>query len=759
MVDNTAHYDWQLAKQPDSSELAGLAQQLNVSPFLARLLWQRDITTPAAWTAFTQPQTASLHDPLQLHDMQKAVDRITKAVAAGEKITIYGDYDVDGLTSSAIMKEAIESIGGEPDVFIPDRFTDGYGPNAAVYKYLQASGTQLVVTVDNGVAGKAVIDAAMAAGMDVVVTDHHELPEDLPNAVAVVHPRHPAGDYPFGDLSGAGVAFKVATALLGEVPMDSIDLAALGTIADLVSLTDENRVLVQLGLAMIRTQPRVGLAALLQVAGIDPATVDEQTVGFGIAPRLNALGRLGDANPGVTLLTTFDDDEAASLAANVNARNEERQGLVRKIAQQALAMANEPENAAKRTLILARSGWHEGVLGIVASHVVEATGKPTLVLNIAADGQNAKGSGRSVAGYHLFKSLEPAKAAMTHFGGHAMAVGLTMPVANLETVHEAMEKAAAVSLKDQAQPALAVAARLDASELTLENYQALRQLAPFGQGNPEPVFSVLPQRIDGVRQIGKGKDHLKFQADGIDVIAFGSGDQASDLAAATQAKLAVTLDQNTWQGRTSLQLRLSDWQLQAPAVIDLRLPQPSAEQFRGAFTYVFFDPQMLTRMSRRFQFGGPTMLAKDLAPDTSNVVLVDLPADEASLQAAMNHVQLPVRVVFAADPAHLVALPSRQECGRVLLYLRQHPGFDKHHLPALAQAVHVTTQQAIFAVQVFFELEFVKIEGALISVNPHPTKTPLDQAQVYLKRQAFLALAAHLQTDDRQALTQRLTQF
>jgi single-stranded-DNA-specific exonuclease len=510
---------------------------------------------------------------------------------------------------------------------------------------------------------------------------------------------------------------------------------------------------------MIRTQPRVGLAALLQVAGIDPATVDEQTVGFGIAPRLNALGRLGDANPGVTLLTTFDDEEAEHLATNVNARNEERQGLVRKISQQALAMANDPENATKRTLILAQSGWHEGVLGIVASHVVEATGKPTLVLNIAADGQNAKGSGRSVAGYHLFKSLEPAKDAMTHFGGHAMAVGLTMPVANLETVHTAMEKAAAVSLKDAGKPQLAVTARLDANELTLANYEALRQLAPFGQGNPEPVFSILPARIDGVRQIGKGKDHLKFQVDGVDVIAFGMGAQADELTAANQAKLAITLDQNTWQGRTSLQMRLNDWQLQAPAVIDQRLPQPSAEQFRGAFTYAFFDPRVQVRLTRRFQFGGPTVLTKDLQPDTPDVVLVDLPNDESSLQAAMSHVQLPVRVVFAADPAVLVALPDRQECGRVLLYLRQHPGFDKHHLPALAQAVHLTTQQAIFAVQVFFELEFVKIEGALISVNPHPTPTPLDQAQVYIQRQTFLKLAAHLQTDDRQALTQRLTQF
>lgn len=751
-----AHFDWALMKQPESQTMQDLAEKLKVSPFLARLLWQRGITDPDQWAAFTNPSVTSLHDPMLLHDMDKAVARIQQAVTDQEKITIYGDYDVDGLTSASIMKEALESIGAEPEVFIPDRFADGYGPNADVYKYLQANGTQLLITVDNGIAGKAVIDPAMAAGMDVVVTDHHELPDELPNAVAVVHPRYPGSDYPFGDLSGAGVAFKVATALLDGPPMDAVDLAALGAICDLVSLTDENRTLVQLGLAQIRSGARVGLGALLEAAGIDPKTVDEQTVGFGIGPRLNAIGRLGDATPGVTLLTTFDDEEAARLAKNVDARNTERQGLVKKISQEAMQMADTPENQAAKTLVLAKSGWHEGVLGIVASHVVQNTGKPTLVLNISADGTSAKGSGRSIEGYHLFKSLQPANDAMTHFGGHAMAVGLTVPTANLDVIHQAMEAAAAISLKDAGEPKLNVAARLDAKELTLDNYQALRQLAPFGQGNPEPIFSLRPGALTGIRQIGKAKDHLKFTADGIDVIAFGLGDQAQALSDAAQVKLAVTLDQNTWQNRTSLQLRLQDWQLKAPDVIDLRLPQPSAEQFRGAFTYVFFDQLVHRQMTRRFQFGGPTLLAKDLTAPTENVVLVDLPHSEAQLEAVMQQVKLPVRVVFAQDPANLVAIPTRAEFGRVLVFLRQHPNFDKHHLPALAQMVHVTTQQAIFAVQVFFELQFVRIEGALISVSDHPEKKPLESATAYQQRVAFLALAKHLQQDPANVIQQRV---
>lgn len=753
---NSAHYDWQPAPAGDDATAKQLQATTGVTPLIAQLLVARGITTKAAYDDFVTPDLTKLHDPFLLHDMQKAVTRIQQAVANQEKITIYGDYDVDGLTSTSIMLEALQSVGAEPEVFIPDRFTDGYGPNRAVYSYLQKSGTQLVITVDNGVSGAAVIDEAMQNGLDVIVTDHHELPAVLPQTVAVVHPRHPDGQYPFGDLSGAGVAFKVATALLDSPPTDSLDLAALGAIADQVSLTDENRLFVQMGLRLINTQPRVGIAALLQAAKVDPQQVDETTVGFAIAPRLNALGRMGDATPGVTLLTTFDDEEAATIATDVNTLNEQRQTLVADISKTALEMANSPENQARRTLVLAHPGWHEGVLGIVASRVVDATGKPTIVLNISDDGLSAKGSGRSIAAYHLFNAIAPVRDQLTAFGGHAMAVGLTAPVANLPVLQQAMEEAAQATLQAVAKPVLPIAGQVAASQLTLANYQALRQLAPFGQGNPEPVFSFLPQRIDGVRQLGKTGAHLRFTADGLNVIAFGHGEQAAALQGAQQAKLAVTLDTNTWQGKTTVQLQLKDWQLQTPAVIDLRLPQASPEQFTGAYHYVFFDAKRRQQFTQRFTFGGPTLLASDLPAGTGDVVLVDLPADEAALAAVMAKVTLPVRVVFTAAPAELVALPTRHECGTVLAFLRSHPGYDKHQLGRVAQAVHLTIRQVVFAVQVFFELGFVKIEGALITAVQAPAKKALDSAVAYQHQAAFLALAQRLQTEDRPALTKRL---
>ncbi len=652
----------------------------------------------------------------------------------------------------------MNSLGADNvETFIPDRFTDGYGPNAEVYDYLRKNGTQLVITVDNGVGGASVIDQAMAAGMDVVVTDHHELPQVLPKAVAVVHPRHPDGHYPFNDLSGAGVAFKVASALLGEPATDCLDLAALGTVADIVSMTGENRLIVQMGLQMIHQQQRPGINALIKVADLDPEKVDETSIGFGIGPRLNALGRLGDANPGVTLLTTFDDDEADKLAANVNELNQKRQALVAKISQEALTIAQSPENQAKKTLIVAHAGWHEGVLGIVASHLVEATGKPTLVLNIAKDGQTAKGSGRSVPAYNLFKALDAARDQMTHFGGHAMAAGLTVPVANIPALHAAMEQAAAVALKDAPKPTLAISGRLEASDISLDNYHLMRKLAPFGPGNEEPTFVYVPKQVTDVQQMGKTKAHLRFSADGQKVVAFNRGGDAPSLTAASQVKLALRMDENTWQNRTSLQLRLVDWELKQPSVIDMRLPVASAEQFRGAYNYVFFDPKRKQAMTATFMFGGPVMMAQAVTTPLANAVLVDLPPDEATLNTLMTHVQLPVRVVFTAQAAELVAVPNRQECGSVLHFLAANPGFDKHHLPAAAKQVHLTIRQVILAVQVFFELGFVKIDGSQITVTAHPAKRALQESVAYQRQTAFLKLAHWLQTASRPALEAWLT--
>ncbi|EGV02634.1 DHH family protein [Streptococcus infantis SK970] len=308
-------YNWQFAPQVEDADFTKIAKSAGLSSEVACLLYQRGIRDESSLKKFLEPSLEDLHNPYLLHDMDKAVERIRQAIEQGELILVYGDYDADGMTSASIVKESLEQLGAECLVYLPNRFTDGYGPNASVYKYfIEQQGVSLIVTVDNGVAGHEAIDLAQSMGVDVVVTDHHSMPEVLPDAYAIVHPEHPKADYPFKHLAGCGVAFKLACALLEEVQVELLDLVAIGTIADMVSLTDENRIMVQYGLEVLRNTQRLGLQELFKVAGISSSDLTEETVGFQLAPRLNALGRLDDPNPAIDLLTGFDDEEVHEIA-------------------------------------------------------------------------------------------------------------------------------------------------------------------------------------------------------------------------------------------------------------------------------------------------------------------------------------------------------------------------------------------------------------------------------------------------------------
>jgi single-stranded-DNA-specific exonuclease len=415
-----AKYTWRLRESAElPAEFSEILKNEAINPLVGQLLWDRNIQNKESLEAFLRPTLENLYDPYLMHDMEKAVTRIQEAVANGEQILVYGDYDADGITSTTVMKEAIELIGGEVSFFLPNRFIHGYGPNLEVFKEKIESGTQLIITVDNGVAGHEALKYASDAGVDVIVTDHHELPSELPPAYALIHPKHPEGHYPFGDLAGVGVAFKVATALLGEIPVEFLDLVAIGTIADLVSLTDENRALVKIGLSVIQTGERIGLDMLIQLADLKKEGINEESIGFTIGPRLNALGRLGDADPGVILMTTFDEEEAAEIAAYINQQNEERKEIVAAITSEAFELIDPQEPVH----LVAKKGWHEGVLGIVAGRIMQNTGKPAIVLSINEEETAAKGSGRSVSALNLYDALSEIREVFTHFGGHHMAAG------------------------------------------------------------------------------------------------------------------------------------------------------------------------------------------------------------------------------------------------------------------------------------------------------------------------------------------------
>ncbi|MGQ4558699.1 single-stranded-DNA-specific exonuclease RecJ [Levilactobacillus hammesii] len=764
-----AQYQWNIKNvdQP-SAEAQQLAQQEKISPIVAQILWNRGYHTPAAAHDFLNPGPEQLHDPNLLHDMQKGVDRIEEAIGSDQQITIYGDYDADGVTSTSILYETLNEMGAKVNYYIPNRFTDGYGPNVAAFKKLIAAGTQLLVTVDNGVAGNEAIAAANEAGVDVVVTDHHELPAELPAAYAIIHPRYPGAEYPFGGLSGAGVAFKVAQALREEIPQDVLDLAAIGTVADLVPLVDENRVLVYFGLQLLKQDERPGLQALMTGAGIKPEELTEQSIGFGIAPRLNALGRLEDAAPAVELLTTPDFAVAKDLAQQTEDKNRHRQELVQQISQAALAQAEDADHRDRHALIISGHDWHEGVLGIVASKVVETTGKPALVLNVNADGR-AKGSGRSVPAFNLFAALDPHRDLMTAFGGHHMAVGLTVPSEQLAALADALDQEADHQHLAESGPAeVPVAAALDVAAVTPTLYQELAQLAPFGTDNSQPLFAFESATLTQIKAIGKDSSHLKFQLQEgphqLNAIQFGAGKYVPALTAApNDAAVLGAIEDNVWQGRHSLQLMVKDLKLTESPIRDERTTQLHQSMFQEPGTYVFFHQNVFRQLANQLPETATPLLydGSAVTPLSANttVFIVDCPDATSDLETALRQLQ-PAKVVaylYKKESLSQLGMPTRSQYAKLFKFVATHQQVDVgHQLAQLATFLQIPRTQLIFMIQVFFECGFVTIDHGLMTGVTHPAHKDLTTAPSYQLRQQQMQTETALLACPTAALTARL---
>ncbi|MGY3742060.1 single-stranded-DNA-specific exonuclease RecJ [Leuconostoc inhae] len=563
---------WQILPQPAEKTVRQLTTKLNIDSLTATVVAQKGYTTPEAAFQYLQPNINQLHDPMLLHDMDKAFERLTEAAFGGEKIVVYGDYDLDGMTSTAVMVEALEVLGADVTSYIPDRFHDGYGPNIDVYKRLIAEGVQIIVTVDNGVSGHEAVDYAMNQGVDVIITDHHELPPTLPNAYAVVHPRHPDGHYPFDDLSGVGVAFKVAQALLtdgqsitdkSDLPTEMLDLVALGEIADMVSLTDENRTLVSWGLKQINDNPRPGLVALLKNAGqIANQPVISETVSFKIAPRLNAVGRLGDARLALELLLSQDSDEASEIASQVEAINAQRQEIVEEVFSAAKQIALSDKHANDQVLVVAGENWHQGILGIVASRLVELLHKPVIVLSLIEG--IYKGSGRTYNQFDLYTLMGQYRALYDTFGGHASALGLAISPENLSTLRQQLTTLPALNVPEMS---VAVNMMLPVSQMAISVYDGLTLLEPFGTGNTQPTFGVQEPKIEKAVTMGSTKQHLKLTlTNQIEAVGFNHPDWATIVAHPTHISFVATMGLNYFRGQKKLQLLLTD--VSMPAVIE-----------------------------------------------------------------------------------------------------------------------------------------------------------------------------------------------
>lgn len=761
-----ARYEWEFSQNKNQQLANELQQQCQLSPLLTQLLIQRGIDSVEKAKQYLDPQLAELRDPFELHDMQKAVDRIQAAVANGEKIVIYGDYDADGITSTAVMYETLDEVGAQVEFFIPNRFTDGYGPNLDEYQRLIDGGAQLIITVDNGVSGAKEIEYANSRGVDVVITDHHELPEKLPEAAAIVHPKYPGSEYAGGDLSGVGVAFKTAWALTEEFPQEMLDLVAIGELADLVDVTGENRALITWGLKQLRQGMRPGLHQLVKLAKLNEDQLSDQDVGFGIAPRLNALGRIDDANEGVLLLTTMDDREGKEIAQEVENANQTRQQLVAKITDEALRQARASENTDRSTLLLLGHEWHQGVLGIVASRVVEETGKPTIVASVNDGDEIAKGSGRSHDGFDLFEALQKHRDLMTAFGGHAQACGMSFNVDQVDQLRAALEQEAkAQGLAESGPIKLDLAASLSPDDVNENLYDQLQRLAPFGPGNPEPVFAIHADRINNVKTMGKQQEHLKFELRGqknsAAVVAFGKADLAPLLLAGVPVTIAATLGINEWHGKRTAQLMLKDIKTQGTAILDQRTRQLLPGMFNETGYYVAFDQTLRENIAGHAHgivLDPQTALETDFKDQ--QVTIVDCPPDLAMLSALWQNGGQPAMIRLLLWEKHPIrfGLPNRQQFAMLYRFLRQYPEIANYRQqqPAMARSLLMPVEQLNWMITVFYEAKFVTINDGVLRLAEHPAHVDLEQTKCYQQHAAHLKSAQVLLYSDTHTLRKRV---
>jgi len=577
----TQKNEWNI--RPADARAEGLAKSLKISPLVAQVLLNRGITEVREGSVFLQPKLTELIRPVHMPGIEPAVERLRQAVEKKEKITIYGDYDVDGITGVSILWELLTLLGAPVDFYIPHRIEEGYGLNAEAVRSLAEAGTKVLVTVDCGIGGMDAADLAARLGMDLIVTDHHQPGPVLPAAVAIVHPALQES-YANQDSAGAMVAYKLAWALaeqfsggvrlepkLRQFMLNATSLAAIGTVADIVDLRGENRVLTSFGLQAVADSKLCGLQALIESAGLKGQGVDSYAIGFRLAPVLNAAGRMGHARLAVELLTSTSETKARQIADYLKDQNTQRQQCERKMFKEACAIVvergwNHPD---RRSIVLAAEGWHTGVLGIVASRLVDKFYRPAIMIN-ASPGESgaAQGSGRSVPGFCLLSAIQACSSHLATFGGHKMAAGLTIHPQKIGPFTEDFEAYAGENLTEEdAVARLDIDAVLPLRQFTRDAVNQIEMLGPFGQGNPKPIFATMGVRLlSAPRRVGAKGDHLQFtitdNTGTIRCVGFGMGNLEKKLLDNEFFSIAYEAQLNRYNGNTSVEFIASDIQFE-----------------------------------------------------------------------------------------------------------------------------------------------------------------------------------------------------
>ena len=550
----------------DSATIEDVAKVNNISKLLAKIMLARGIDTPEKINNFLNPEISSLYDPFLFNDMDLAVDAVINSINNNEKITIYGDYDVDGITSVAVLKSYLIERGANVAHYLPNRLEEGYGLNNEAIDKIAEDGTNLLITVDCGISAYEEIEYAKSKGMKVIVTDHHECPKVMPEAIAVIDAKRSDSNYPFPSLAGVGVTFKFIQAISKKLDLDRksylkyIDIVALGTIADIVPLVDENRIIVKYGLILMEQTRNIGLKALIDVSGYAKGEpINSTVISFGLAPRMNAAGRMGKADLALDLLLEKEPQKAINMAMELSETNKTRQNVEKEIIDEIINMVESQKLYEKDVIVVHNEGWHHGVIGIVASKITEMYYKPTILISVE-DGVG-KGSGRSIEGFDLHEAVSECSDMLLKFGGHEMAIGLSISEELIEKFTDKLNEIAESKNIKELQPTLPVEAEITSKEISMDTIKELEALKPYGEGNPMPLFVYRNAKVDGVRLLSNEK-HLKLtlkeDSNIFDAIAFNMDNKKYSIKQGDKVDVLHSLEINTFNGIQKVQLNVKD---------------------------------------------------------------------------------------------------------------------------------------------------------------------------------------------------------
>lgn len=695
------------------------SQTTVLNPAIEQLVLARQLATAESLDTFAKEETIH-HDPFLFSEMSKIITRINEAIDQGEPILIYGDYDADGVTGTSILVRCLRELGALVDYYIPNRFYEGYGPNEDAFMQAIADGYQLVITVDNGIAGVDEAEILLEHGVDLIITDHHQVNETLPRAYAILHPELDE-NYPFHHLSGAGVALKVAEALLQEViPEDFYAIAMLGTIGDVVPLIDENRSIVKRGLAALRETEIEGLNAMMDLAGTEKSEVTEVNVGFELCPRLNAPGRMDEAALSVECLIAESEEEAKLIADQIESFNSERQKVTQKVLEEATKLVDAKTLAKKKVVILYSPNWHEGILGIVAGRLAKQWQKAVFVVTDDHEGF-IKGSARAVEGYHLFELLNKCQDLIERFGGHALAAGITFAPENLQALEDKMNE---LLQEVEVTPSLQVDLSLPLSDLNVSFVEQLSILAPFGEGNRSPVIEVKNVYVKNIKPIGNKLQHLKFtlyqDKHSVDAIAFNQAPLAMYLTPDTLFSFVGEVKINEWNGNRSVQFHFIDVLCNEFQFIDLRNRQ-AYEQ-------------------RKDQLQLATMYTNATEADEIETLIINqLPNSKEELMTLIKR-KKPGNIVIAPLESNVTFAP-REKFVIVYKVVKQHgPITLNHQMINYFMRLGISKNELLFILQVFFEVELVIIKNGSVFPTDSVTKRDLAEAPTYQSQKAKLEM-------------------